>query len=96
LIATHYRDILSPARRQNAARLRDLEGESQMKRVLGLLLALAVMVGMSSMPGFSHPQEKKEKKAEKAEKKGEKKGAKAEKKAEKGEKKKGEKKKSDK
>ena len=44
-----------------------------MKRVLGLLLALAVMVGMSNVPSFSQPQEKKEKKAQKAEKKGEKK-----------------------
>ncbi len=62
-----------------------------MKRVMGLLLALAVMVVMSSAPSFSQPQEKKEKKAEKAEKK----GAKAEKKGEKGEKKKGEKKKAE-
>ena len=54
-----------------------------MKRVLGLLLALAVMVGMTSVPSFSQPQEKKEQKAGKGEKK---KGEKAEK----GEKKKGE------
>jgi len=60
-----------------------------MKRVMGLLLALAVMVVMSSAPSFSQPQEKKEKKAAKADKK----AAKGEKKAAKGEKKKGEKKK---
>ena len=64
-----------------------------MKRVLGLLLALVVMVGMSTVPGFGQPQDtqKKEKKAEK----GEKKAAKGDKKGEKGEKKKGEKKKAE-
>ena len=61
-----------------------------MKRVLGLLLAFVVMVGMSSVPSFSQPQEKK--KAEKTEKK----GAKTEKKAKKAEKEPAGKKKSDK
>jgi hypothetical protein len=62
-----------------------------MKRVMGLLLALAVMVVMSSAPSFSQPQDtqKKEKKAEK----GDKKAAKGDKKA--GDKKKGEKKKAE-
>jgi hypothetical protein len=58
-----------------------------MKRVLGLLLALAVMVSLSSVPSFSQPQEKTEKgekkKAEKGDKKGEKKGKKGDKKGEK-------------
>jgi hypothetical protein len=64
-----------------------------MKRVLGLLLALVVMVAMSSAPSFSQPQDtqKKEKKATK----GDKKAAKGDKKAEKGDKKKGEKKKTE-
>jgi hypothetical protein len=59
-----------------------------MKRVLGLLLALAVMVSLSSVPSFSQPQETKtekgeKKKAEKGDKKGEKKGKKGDKKGEK-------------
>ncbi len=53
-----------------------------MKRVLGLLLALTVMIGMSSIPSFSQPQEKKTE--------GKKDGKKKAEKGEKGEKKKGE------
>jgi hypothetical protein len=54
-----------------------LHKENCMKRLLGLLLALTVMVGMSTVPSFS--QDKADKKTEKADKKasdkkGEKKG----------------------
>ncbi len=52
-----------------------------MKRVLGLLLALTVMVGMSTMPSFGQTPTP-DKKTEKTEKKGDKKGdKKADKKA---------------
>jgi hypothetical protein len=59
-----------------------LHKENCMKRVLGLLLALTVMVGMSTVPSFGQNTDKK---AEKTEKKGDKKGA--DKKADKGDKK---------
>jgi len=80
--------FLVPAERQNAAgRVRDSK-ENQMKRMLGLVLALAVMVGMST-PSFA--QEKKgETKA--ADKKDGKEGDTKKADAKKGEKKKGDKK----
>jgi hypothetical protein len=46
--------------------------ENYMKRVLGLLLALTVMVSMSTMPSFGQNADKK---TEKTEKKGDKKAA---------------------
>ena len=45
-----------------------------MKRVLGLLLALAVMVGMSSVPTFAQGEKKEAKKGAAAEKKSGKEG----------------------
>jgi hypothetical protein len=89
LIAGRDHGILCPGQAVECRKV-ELKGESQMKRVLGLLLALCVMFALTSVPSFSQPQDKKEEKGEK--KKGE--GKKGEK-GEKGEKKKGEGKKKD-
>jgi hypothetical protein len=81
-----------PAERQNAAgRVRDSK-ENQMKRMLGLVLALAVMVGMS-MPSFAQDKKAAPAAEKKEGKEGEaKKSETAKKNEKKGEKKKGEKK----
>ena len=57
-----YRVTLSPAKRLLPLVERILK-ENRMKRVLGILLAFAVMVGMTVAPGFS--QDKKDEKAAK-------------------------------
>jgi hypothetical protein len=62
-----------------------------MKRVLGILLALTLVVGLSAVPSFSSPQPRQDEKKEKGEKGEKKKGEKGEKKKGEG-KKKGEKK----
>jgi len=82
LIAKGDRDILGAAGRCDPpVKLWTHYKENYMKRLLGLLLALTVMVGMSSVPSFGQN----DKKSEKAEKKADKKAA--DKKADKGDKK---------
>ena len=78
MVKNRTHDILGPAKRLiRKVSYEILKENVSMKRVLGLLLALAVMVGMSVTPGFS--QEKKDEKkaaaAKKADKKDDKKAA---------------------